>query len=63
MYIGVMVQPPADGIVIMETHFVAAIKTTMPSVTEEMHEYYDSLTKELGGHTPMNIDESWIGFQ
>ena len=58
-----MVQPPADDIVIMETHFVAAIETTTPSVTEEMREYYDGLTKELGGHTPTNIDESWIGFQ
>lgn len=53
----------SDDIVITTAHFAAAIEKTTPSVTEEMHEYYDDLAEELGGHTPTSIDESWIGFQ
>ncbi len=52
-----------DDIVITNAHFADAIGKTTPSVTEEMREYYDELAKELGGHTPTSIDESWIGFQ
>ncbi|GAB3662847.1 hypothetical protein [Halopiger thermotolerans] len=41
----------ADGIIIEAEHFEQAVRKVKPSVTEEMHEFYEELVDDLGGES------------
>ncbi|WP_254544621.1 CDC48 family AAA ATPase [Halomarina pelagica] len=52
----------ADAVVIEAAHFEEAVRKVKPSVTEEMHEFYEGLVDDLGGESS-DEQASPAGFQ
>ena len=50
-------------LVVTAAHFDAAIQKTRPSVTEQMHEFYERIADELGGVTEAESADARLGFQ